>query len=133
MFSADYVERFPDAVVISDMLGGRVHDKVEVTTHLSARGSNDLHERDIIAFYTAPSPDLFGQLTALDTRLGTRNTIALWYVDRFNQACGRNRGFRGQYKRQHIAVMGYRMYSWLAPYLVTWSRYACPRRRCSLT
>jgi hypothetical protein len=128
-----YVERFPDTAVISDMIGGRVDDKVEVTTHLSARGSNDLHDRDIIAFYTAPSPGLFGQLTALDTRLGTLNTIALWYVDRFNQTCGRNRGFRSQYKRRHIAVMGHRMYSWLAPYLVTWSRYACPRRRCSLT
>ena len=85
-----YIGQYPDAVVISDMLGGRLDNKVEVTTHLSARGSNNLHERDIVAFYTAPSPALFGQLTALDARLGMRNTIALWYVDRFNQTCGRN-------------------------------------------
>jgi hypothetical protein len=114
------------------MLAGRIDDGLRVITHLSARGSNDLDERDIVAFYTAPSPGLFGQLAALDARLGTSNTIALWYVDRFNQTSGRNRGFRGQHQREHIAVMGYRMYRWLAPYLATWSRYAFPRRKCSL-
>jgi hypothetical protein len=127
-----YAEKFPEAVVVSDMLAGRVNDGLPVITHLSARGSNDLDERDIVSVYTAPSPGLFGQLAALDARLGTRNTIALWYVDRFNQTSGRNRGFRGQHNRQHIAVMGYRMYKWLAPYLATWSRYAFPRRKCSL-
>jgi hypothetical protein len=127
-----YGRQFPGAMVVSDMLGGRLNEAVPVTTHLSARGSNDLSERDIVAFYTAPSPGLFGQLAALDARLGTRNTIALWYVDRFNQTSGRNRGFRGQYKGRHIAVMGHRMYKWLAPYLTTWSRYAFPRQRCSL-
>jgi hypothetical protein len=127
-----YIEKYPDTVVISDMLGGRLDSQVDVTTHLSARGSNYLHERDIVAIYTAPSPALFGQLTALDNRVGMQNSIALWYVDRFNQTCGRNRGFRGQYKRRHIAVMGHRMYRWLAPYLVTWSRYAFPRRLCSI-
>jgi hypothetical protein len=127
-----YARQFPGTVVVSDMVAGRLNDDLAVTTHLSARGSNDLSERDIVAFYTAPSPGLFGQLAALDARLGTRNTIALWYVDRFNQTSGRNRGFRGQYKRRHIAVMGYRMYKWLAPYLITWSRYAFPRQRCSL-
>jgi hypothetical protein len=121
-----YIGKYPDAVVISDMLGGRLDNQIEVTTHLSARGSNNLRERDVVAIYTAPSPDLFGQLAALDNRLGIQNSIARWYVDRFNQTCGRNRGFRGQYKRRHIAVMGNRMYRWLAPYLVTWSRYAFP-------
>lgn len=128
-----YLATFTDAVVISDMLGGRIGEKAEVTTHLSARGSNGLSQRDIVSFYTAPSPSLFAQLTALDNRLGMRNSIALWYVDRFNQTCGRNRGFRGKHKRQHIAVMGHRMYRWLAPYLATWSRYTLSRRRCSLT
>ena len=107
-------------------------DDVRVITHLSSRGSNDLENRDIVSFYTAPSPRLYAQFAALDARFGTRNTIALWYVDRFNQTCGRNRGFRGQHGRDHIAVMGYRMYKWLVPYLVTWSRYAFPRRRCSI-
>jgi hypothetical protein len=126
-----YDEEFPAAVVISDMAKDRV-DGVRVITHLSARGSNELDKRDIVALYTAPSTELFAQLAALDAKLGTRNTIALWYVDRFNQTSGRNRGFRGQYRRRHIAVMGYRMYEWLAPYLFAWSRYAFPRRRCSI-
>jgi hypothetical protein len=126
-----YVERFPGAVVISDMLKERIDDDVPVLTHLSARGSNELDKHDLIAFYTAPSIELFSQLAALDARLGTRNSIALWYVDRFNQTCGRNRGFRGQYGCRHIAVMAHRMYKWLAPYLVGWSRYAFPRQRCS--
>jgi hypothetical protein len=127
-----YSRRFPDAVVISDMLKDRLDDDIAVITHLSARGSNELAQRDVIACYTAPSPELFSQLAALDARLGTRNSIALWYVDRFNQTCGRNRGFRGQHRRQHIAVMAHRMYSWLAPYLVFGSRYAFPRQRCSI-
>jgi hypothetical protein len=127
-----YGERFPDAMVISDMLKDRLDDDASLITHLSARGSNELAKRDLLAFYTAPSTELFSQLAALDARLGTRNTIALWYVDRFNQTCGRNRGFRGQHGRRHIAVMAHRMYSWLAPYLVYGSRYAFPRQRCSL-
>lgn len=127
---AAYSERFPDAVVISDMVKNRLDDDVPVITHLSARGSNELETRDLIAFYTAPSTELFSQLAALDARLGTRNTIALWYVDRFNQTCGRNRGFRGRYHRKHIAVMAHRMYKWLAPYLFGWSRYDFPRQRC---
>jgi hypothetical protein len=104
-----------------------------VITHLSARGSNRLDERDILAFYTAPSTELFCELAAIDARLGTGDTIRLWYVDRFNQTSGRNRGFRGQHKQAHIAVMSHRLYNWLAPYLIMWSRYAFPRRRCSLT
>jgi len=128
---AAYDEEFPWAVVISDMAKDRV-EGVRVITHLSARGSDELARRDLIGFYTAPSVELFAQLAALDVRLGTRNTMALWYVDRFNQTSGRNRGFRGQHRRTHIAVMGYRMYEWLAPYLVACSRYAFPRRRCSV-
>jgi hypothetical protein len=126
-----YGERFPGAVFISDMVRDRIED-IRVLTHLSARGSNELDHRDIIACYTAPSVALFAQLAALDARFGTRNTITLWYIDRFNQTCGRNRGFRGHNRLKHIAVMGYRMYEWLAPYLVGWSRYAFPRRRCSI-
>jgi hypothetical protein len=76
--------------------------------------------------------DVPAQLAALDARLGTRSSIALWYMDRFNQTCGRNRGIRDQYQRRHITVMAHRMYKWLAPYLVGWSRYACPRQRGSL-
>jgi hypothetical protein len=129
--TAAYDREFPSAIVISDMAKDRV-DNVRVITHLSARGSNELEKRDLISLYTAPPPQLFGQLAALDARFGTRNTIALWYVDRFNQTSGRNRGFRSQYRRTHIAVMGYRMYEWLAPYLFACSRYAFPRRRCSI-
>ena len=151
-----YCEQFPNSVVISDMLSqwkdlpsetllgpeGPVcrladkpqeHSHAEVITHLSARGSNRLDERDIIAFYTAPSTELFCELAAIDARLGTCNTIQLWYVDRFNQTSGRNRGFRGRHEQVHVAVMSYRLYNWLAPYLTLWSRYHFPRRRCSLT
>jgi hypothetical protein len=151
-----YCEQFPNSVVISDMLSRhkdlasetllgpqgpvcRLADKheehvpAEVITHLSARGSNRLDERDILAFYTAPSIELFCELAAIDARLETRDTIQLWYADRFNQTSGRNRGFRGQREQAHVAVMSYRLYNWLAPYLIMWSRYTFPRRRCSLT
>src|SRR6516162_6105754 len=69
-----YSDEFPGAVVVSDMLKERLDD-VPVITHLSARGSNELERRDILAFYTAPSTELFAQFAALDARLGTRNSI----------------------------------------------------------
>jgi len=43
-----YSDEFPGAVVVSDMLKERLDD-VPVITHLSARGSNELERRDILA------------------------------------------------------------------------------------
>jgi len=41
--------------------------------------------------------------------------VRLFYVDRFEQTAGRNRGFRGDQRRDHRAVFPPRLDRWLAP------------------
>jgi NADH:ubiquinone oxidoreductase subunit len=86
-----------------------------ITTHMSAKGSNAYIGSDIVTFYNAPSPALFGELGVLNTRFGRADLVRLFYTDRFDQTCGRNRGFRGEQGRDHKAVFPPRWYSWLAP------------------
>jgi hypothetical protein len=68
-----------------------------------------------VAFYNALSPALFGELGALNTRFGRSDLVRLFYLDRFDQTCGRNRGFRSQHNRDHRAVFPPRLHGWLAP------------------
>jgi hypothetical protein len=109
-----YHARYPEAEVISDMVKSRISE-FEVTTHMSAKGSNSYIDHDIVAFYNALSPPLFGELGALNSRFGRSDLVRLFYVDRFDQTCGRNRGFRGEHGREHIAVFPPRLNDWLAP------------------
>jgi len=125
-----YHEQDPDTEIIADMVKNRISE-FAITTHMSAKGSNAYIGSDIIAFYNAPSPALFGELGALNTRFGRSDLVRLFYIDRFDQTCGRNRGFRGeQYRfsdqtgreaakqgRDHKAVFPPRLHSWLAPAL----------------
>ena len=111
-----YCEQYPDADIIADMVKNRISD-FAVTTHMSAKGSNAFIGSHIIAFYNAPSPALFGELGALNTRFGRSDLVRLFYLDRFDQTCGRNRGFRGEHARDHKAVFPPRLHSWLAPAL----------------
>jgi hypothetical protein len=109
-----YREQYPQAEIITDMVKKRISE-FGVTTHMSAKGSNAFIDKDIIAFYTNPSPALFGELGALNTRFKRSDLMRLFYVDQFDQTCGRNRGFRGQQSRDHKAVFPPRLNSWLAP------------------
>src|SRR5260221_6024919 len=86
-----------------------------VTTHMSAKGSNAYIDTDIVAFYNALSPALFAELGALNARFGCSDLVRLFYVDRFDQTAGRNRGYRGQHGREHRAVFPPRLNGWLAP------------------
>ena len=79
---------------------------------MSAKGSNAYIRSAIIAFYNAPSPALFGELGALNTRFGRSDLVRLFYTDRFDQTCGRNRGFRGEEGGDHKAVFPPRLHSW---------------------
>ena len=85
-----------------------------MTTHMSAKGSNAYLGSDIVAFYNALSPALFGELGVLNTRFGRADLVRLFYVDCFDQTSGRNRGYRGQQRREHIAVFPPRLNGWLA-------------------
>lgn len=109
-----YHEQDPDTEIIADMVKSRISD-FAITTHMSAKGSNAYLGSRIIAFYNALSPALFAELGALNTKFGRSDLVRLFYIDRFDQTCGRNRGFRGEQGREHKAVFPPRLYSWLAP------------------
>jgi hypothetical protein len=113
-----YHEQYPGAEIIADMVKDRISE-FAVTTHMSAKGSNAYIGSDIVAFYNALSPMLFGELGVLNTRFGRSDLVRLFYVDRFDQTAGRNRGFRGQQGRDHRAVFPPRLNVWLAPAMST--------------
>jgi hypothetical protein len=104
---------YPTADVISDMVKRKISD-FTVATHMAAKGSNAYIDSDIVAFYNALSPALFAELGTLNTRFGRSDLVRLFYRDRFEQTCGRNRGFRAQNGREHIAVFPPRLNKWLA-------------------
>lgn len=108
-----YRNEYSQAEIISDMVKSRISD-FAVTTHMSAKGSNAFIDKDIVAFYTSPSPALFGELGALNTRFGRSDLVRLFYCDQFEQTCGRNRGFRGHKGRFHRAVFPLRLEKWLS-------------------
>lgn len=108
-----YKATYPRAEIIADMVKYRISE-FSVNTHLSAKGSNAYIDSDIVAFYNALSPALFGELGALNTRFGRSDLVRLFYTDRFDQTCGRNRGFRGKKNKDHRAVFPPRLNSWLA-------------------
>jgi hypothetical protein len=109
-----YHDQYSQAEIIADMVKNRISE-FSVTTHMSAKGSNAYIGSDIVAFYNALSPALFGDLGALNTRFGRSDLVRLFYVDRFEQTSGRNRGFRGQQNRDHRAVFPPRLHNWLSP------------------
>jgi hypothetical protein len=113
-----YHEEYPHAEIIADMVKNRISE-FAVTTHMSAKGSNAYIGSDLTSFYNALSPALFGELGALNTRFGRSDLVRLFYTDRFDQTCGRNRGFRGEEGRDHRAVFPPRLHSWLAPAMST--------------
>jgi hypothetical protein len=126
-----YRDQYPQAEIIADMVKNRISE-FAVTTHMSAKGSNAYMGTDIVAFYNAPSPPLFGEIGALNTRFGRSDLLRLFYTDSFEQTCGRNRGFRGEQGREHKAVFPPRLHSWLAPALSSAS-YVGIRARPSVT
>ncbi len=109
-----YRDQYPDAEIITDMVKAKI-EEFAVNTHMSAKGSNAYIGSDIVAFYTNPSPILFGELGALNARFGRSDFVRLFYIDQFDQTTGRNRGFRGRECRSHTAVFPPRLHGWLAP------------------
>ena len=113
-----YHDEYPRTEIIADMVKTRISE-FAITTHMSAKGSNAYIESDIVSFYNALSPALFGELGALNTKFGRSDLVRSFYIDRFDQTCGRNRGFRGEQGRDHKAVFPPRLHSWLAPSIST--------------
>jgi len=113
-----YHEEYPHAEMIADMVKNRISEFL-VITHMSAKGSNSYIGGGHTFVYNALSPVLFGELGALNTRFGRSDLVRLFYTDRFDQTCGRNRGFRGEEGRGHRAVFPPRLHNWLAPAMST--------------
>jgi hypothetical protein len=111
-----YQTHYPRAEIISDMVKNQIAE-FPVITHMRAKGSNAYLGSDIVAFYNAPSPGLFGELGALNSRFNRSDLVRLFYLDRFEQTCGRNRGFRGEQGRDHKAIFPPRLHNWLVPAL----------------
>jgi hypothetical protein len=125
-----YHDQYPQAEIIADMVKNRISE-FSVTTHVSAKGSNAYIGSDILAFYSALSPALFGELGALNTRFGRSDMVRLFYLDRFEQTCGRNRGFRCHQARNHVAVFPPRLYTWLAA-AISGSSYVAVQARATV-
>jgi hypothetical protein len=126
-----YHEEYPHAEIIADMVKNQISEFV-VTTHMSAKGSNSYIGSAITAFYNALSPALFSELGALNTKFRRSDLVRLFYTDRFDQTCGRNRGFRGEQGREHRAVFPPRLHNWLAP-AMSGASYVGVKARPSIT
>jgi hypothetical protein len=109
-----YHGEYPQAEIITDMVKARIAE-FPVNTHMSAKGSNAYIGSDIVALYSNPSPALFGELGAFNTRFGRSDLVRAYYVDQFDQTTGRNRGYRGRDRRSHTAVFPLRLHNWLVP------------------
>lgn len=80
----------PTDLIISDMVQG-----LDIVTHARARGSNDLSENNIATTLTSIGEVEYKELNAIAQFYGLDDVIAASYMDRYNQAVGRNRGLRG--------------------------------------
>jgi hypothetical protein len=126
-----YSDRYPPYQIISNLVKQALPD-LGVATHKRARGSNAYCDEDVLSFYNALSPDEFALLGALNSKLKRDDMVKLHYVDLVEQSVGRNRGFRGGNKRDHIAVFPYRLYRWIKTALNERANYVGYRRKASV-
>lgn len=77
-------------MVITDMATGP-----KIISHSSARGSNDLNDKNLASTLTSIGEDEYKELNVIAQKYGIQDVIIASYRDRYNQAIGRNRGLRG--------------------------------------
>jgi hypothetical protein len=126
-----YNDRYERYEIISNLVKQALPD-LGVATHKRARGSNAYCNEDLLSFYNALSPDEFALLGALNSKLRRDDMVKLHYVDLVEQSVGRNRGFRGFNKCDHIAVFPNRLYRWIEPTLHERANYVGYRRKASV-
>lgn len=102
------------------------------STYIGAKGRNDLADRDILQIMNFVAPEKgtscgqYEQLQIINQIYGLRNAIKLFHIDQFNQAVGRNLGFRHQ-GREHHFVLSQELFSEIEEPLVQESRYQIER------
>lgn len=80
----------PADVVIADMVKG-----VDIMSHVSARGSNGLRDKHLATTLTSIGEREYMELNVIAQAYRIDDVITAFYIDRYNQAVGRNRGLRG--------------------------------------
>jgi hypothetical protein len=97
--TAEYQNQ-PDVHIISNKL----RDVGNATNHHSARGVNDLTDKDIVQIVTMFPPAQYKELRALGSWLGRDDLVRIAHIDQINQSCGRNRGPRNQGKGHLLKI-----------------------------
>lgn len=78
--------------VISDMMTGGLESRV--SSHVSARGRNDLQDKNISTILRFLSQEEYCKLNIIGQFFGIDEVYQVHYRDLLNQAVGRNRGLR---------------------------------------
>lgn len=92
-------------------------------SHLSARGSNALARPVLAQAVLHISPDEYEALSVVNQVFRLSEAVRLNHLDQFNQACGRNMGFRNPGGHRHYVLMSPTLYEKLHEHLVEQSRY----------
>ena len=106
--------------VIADVARGE-----KITTFQSARGRNDLKNSNIVSIYGYLSPTVYARLNAVAQRFSISNIYQIYYSDMWNQAIGRNQGFRSDPVNpvEHIVIMNPSLYTELGSETFRTGRY----------
>lgn len=108
VFQPDPIELRPDTRACSKEIQNLADELKESTDHTitdiaklghtishdSARGRNDLTNKRLATILTFISPEQYAIFNAISQELGIPELIQHFYLDRINQAAGRNRGLR---------------------------------------
>jgi hypothetical protein len=92
-------------------------------SHMAARGSNGLADPILGHTLLHIGPDEYEELCLVNKVFGLQNGIRLRHVDEFNQACGRNMGFRNDGTHEHHAIISRRLWEKIRGDLARFSRY----------
>jgi hypothetical protein len=110
----------PNGLVISNMTDGLA------STHDKAKGSNNFNQGNVdcvTSVFTMLAPQQYEQLLVENALFDTENMVQLYYLDLFNQACGRTLGYRHQSNIKTQAVMSKRLWKEVAFTIYANSRY----------
>ena len=105
--------------IISDNL--RHLDNPNVFTHDKAKGSNDLHDKNIVTIIQYLSPVVYSRLCLLAEEFKITDIVKTYYRDCLFQAIGRNRGYRRgkDSNTLHYVIMNSRLHSELGKHKLT--------------
>jgi hypothetical protein len=99
--------------VITDMADG---SETNLSSHISARGRNDLKDKHISSVLTFLAQDEFCRLNIIAQKFGISDIYQDHYRDRLNQAVGRNRGLRKNHATpyEHEVIVSPTLYGCLS-------------------